>query len=138
MQHVAIMKKSWGLLPKIVSGEKTIESRWYQSRRAPWGRIKQGETIYFRNSGEPVTLVAQAAEVMQFTIQNLRDARRITKQYGKEIGLLHPDPATWGTLPRYCILVRLKDAKVIKPFHIDKTGFGSAAAWLTAEKFKKM
>ena len=25
MDHVAIMQKSWGLLPKILSGEKTIE-----------------------------------------------------------------------------------------------------------------
>lgn len=33
MEHVAIMKKSWGLTRKILSGEKTIESRWYRFRR---------------------------------------------------------------------------------------------------------
>ncbi|MEI7477466.1 MAG: hypothetical protein WCJ81_02865 [bacterium] len=39
MDHVAIMKKSRKLIPKIVSGEKTIESRWYQTKRAPWNTV---------------------------------------------------------------------------------------------------
>ena len=30
----------------------------------------------------------------------------------------------------YCILMFLKDPKVIKPFKISKKGFGSATAWI--------
>jgi len=29
MEHVAIMRKAWGLTDKILSGQKKIESRWY-------------------------------------------------------------------------------------------------------------
>jgi len=43
MDHVAIMKRSWGLIPKILSGEKTIESRWYKKRIPPWNRISKGK-----------------------------------------------------------------------------------------------
>ena len=67
MEHIAIMKKSWKFIDKILTGEKTIESRWYTSRRVPWNRIKKGETIYFKDSGEPVTIKAEADKVLQFS-----------------------------------------------------------------------
>ncbi len=41
MDHVAVMKKSWGLVPKILAGEKICESRWYKSKRPPWDIIKK-------------------------------------------------------------------------------------------------
>ena len=33
MEHVAIMKKSWGLIEKILSEEKTAESHWYKTKQ---------------------------------------------------------------------------------------------------------
>ena len=54
MHHVAIMNKSWNLIPKIISGEKSIESRWYQTKRTPWDKIKAGDKIFFKNSGEAI------------------------------------------------------------------------------------
>jgi len=64
MHHLAIMKKSMKLLPKIISGEKTIESRWYTTRRAPWNRITANDTVYFKNTGEPVIVSARVAKVI--------------------------------------------------------------------------
>ena len=126
------MKKSWGLIPKILSGEKTVESRWYQTRRAPWDKIQEGDVIFFKNSGELVTAQAMVSHVLQFTLNGLSDVREIVKKYGKEICLLNADPETWDSVPKYCILVRLKNPKPVKaPFAIDKAGFGSAAAWMT-------
>lgn len=54
MEHIAIMRKSWGLTSKILSREKKIESRWYNSKYPPWNRIKKGEIVWFKDSGEPV------------------------------------------------------------------------------------
>jgi hypothetical protein len=64
MQHIAIMKKSWGLLSKIISGEKKIESRWYMAKCAPWDRIGAGEIVYFKDSGCPVTIKTKVSKVM--------------------------------------------------------------------------
>lgn len=131
MDHVAIMKKSWGLIPKILSREKTIESRWYQAKRAPWDRIRKGDTVYFKNSGEAVIAKAAVAQVMQFEIASLQDAKRIVAAYGKEICLADSDPALWKALPKHCVLMRLKNPRPVRqPFSINKEGFGSAAAWL--------
>ena len=64
MEHIAIMKKSWKLTEKILTGEKKIESRWYKAKYAPWGRIKAGEVVYFKDSGEPVTIKTEVARVV--------------------------------------------------------------------------
>jgi hypothetical protein len=139
MEHVAIMKKAWGLIPKILSGEKTIESRWYQTRRAPWNGIKSGETVYFKNSGEFVTATAVVSQVLQIEINSIEDAQKVVRKYGAAICLLNKDVHTWNPLPKYCILIFLKDPAVIKkPFQINKSGFGTPAAWITVQYVKKI
>mmetsp|Transcript_61120 Transcript_61120/g.70007 ORF Transcript_61120/g.70007 Transcript_61120/m.70007 type:complete len:95 (+) Transcript_61120:505-789(+) len=50
--HVAIMSKSLGFIEKIMKKEKNIESRWSQTKRQPWGKVKIGDFIYFKDSGE--------------------------------------------------------------------------------------
>lgn len=121
--------------PEIVSGEKSIESRWYQTKRAPWDKAHAGDRVFFKNAGEPVTAEAIIAEVMQFEIASFDDAKRIVKKYGRELCLVHADPAKWRKLPKYCVLLRLSSPRVIAaPFHIDKSGFGNGAAWLMVGK----
>jgi len=139
MDHVAIMNKSWHLIPKIVSGEKTIESRWYQTKRAPWDKAKVGETIYFKNSGEAVTTSATISKVLQFSLTSLADTKAVVEKYGEAICLLNRDPATWDKSPKYCILLFLKDPKLLPhPFHIDKKGFGISSAWMVVEDIGKI
>ncbi len=158
MDHVAIMKKSWGLTEKILSGEKKIESRWYMARSAPWNRIKAGETVYFKNSGEPVTIKATVAKVLQFSDLNQDKVLEILKKYGKDIGISR---ALGGhsfclqvfakTVPtrsldalhlfknkKYCLLIFLKNPVKIKPFQIDKKGFGMMSAWISVDSINKI
>lgn len=70
MDHVAIMRKSWGLTQKILTGEKKIESRWYNVRYAPWDKIEKGDMVYFKDSGTPVTLRTRVQKVLQFSISH--------------------------------------------------------------------
>lgn len=135
MVHVAIMRKSWGLLPRISSGEKTIESRWYFHRAAPWGRAKAGEAVYFKNSGEPVTLRAEIGEVLEFSDLTPSKVRSILREYGERDGLRKDEIRTYHDMfkdKRYCILLFLKNPKPVKPFDIDKKGFGAMSAWICA------
>lgn len=139
MDHIAIMNPVWKLIPKILSGTKSIESRWYRTRRTPWYRAQSGDTIYFKDSGRPVTLRATASEIFQFQIHSLEDVKRIVSRYGDQIALVNPDPETWEKIAHYCILVRLSDPRPVEPsFEIDKRGFGTGAAWLTIEDVRSI
>ena len=80
MHHLAILDKKRKLLSKILSGEKTIESRWYMQKRTPWDKIKAGDTIFFKDSGEPVRVKAQVSEVQQFYLPET-DVSSLLKKY---------------------------------------------------------
>lgn len=131
MHHIAIMNKSWKLIPKILSGEKTIESRWYQTKRAPWDKINRGDIVFFKNAGEPITAKATVSEVLQFEIGSLVDVVDIIKKYGKDICLVNNNPGTWEKLSKYCILIRLQDPEPVTPFLVNKKGYGGPVAWMS-------
>lgn len=76
MHHVAILNKSWKLIPKILSGEKTIKSLWYQTKRVPWNTVHVGNTVCFRNTGELIVLKVKVSGVMPFEIVSIDDVKK--------------------------------------------------------------
>ncbi len=139
MHHVAIMKKSWGLTQKILSGEKKIESRWYTSRVAPWDRIKPGDMAYFKDSGEPVSIRAEVRKVLQFFDLTPQKVKEILDQYGNDDGINHEDIPKYFEMfkhKNYCILIFLENPQAVQPFQINKKGFGAMSAWITVEDIK--
>ncbi len=135
------MRKSWGLLEKILNGRKRIESRWYKNKYRPWGRIRAGETIYFKNSSEPVTARAEVKKVLQF--EDLTPGRvwTILLKYGKADGLAEKQiPEFYQKFKdkRFCLLIFLKNPQKIKPFEINKAGFGAMSSWITIDSIKKI
>ena len=141
MDHVAIMRKSWGLSPKIISGKKKIESRWYKSKYAPWDKIKKGETVYFKDSGCPVTIKTKVDNVLQFSDLNPKRVKEILNEYGKPDGLGIDDIPKFVELfkdKKYCIIVFLKNPEEIEPFNIDKSGFGAMCSWVSVGDIKKI
>src|ERR1035437_1138091 len=128
MEHLAIMKKSWGLTDKILSGQKKIESRWYSVKYKPWDSIKSGDLVYFKNSGESVKIKAKVDKVMQFADLTPMKVRKILDKYGKYDGLEKekiPEFFEMFKNKKYCILLFLKNPIKIKPFDINKIGFGA-------------
>src|SRR6266700_7293120 len=136
MDHIAFMQKSWGLTEKIETGQKIIESRWFNVKYAPWERISAGDTIYFKNVGEPVTIQAEVEKVLYFSDLTPKKVQTILAQYGKDIGIEEPDIAKFFEMfkhKRYCILIYLKHAQRIPPFEISKQGFGAMSSWICVE-----
>lgn len=141
MDHVAIMKKSWGFTEKILSGEKTIESRWYATRRKPWNVIVEGDTVYFKNSGEPITISAVVWRVLQFEYLTPRNVREILAKYGADDGIEKKEiPEFFARFKdkKYCILIFLKSVHKVWPFDVDKTGFGAMSAWIAVPDISKI
>ena len=131
MDHVAILNKQWKLLPKILSGEKSIESRWYKNRYSPWDKIKVGDKVFFKNSGEKVSVVTNITKVLQFDNLNKSKIRNLLLEYGKRICISSNENSPWFEGKRYCILMFLGEVRRLeKPFAIDKSGFGNACAWM--------
>lgn len=137
MDHLAIMRKSWDLMEKILRGEKIIESRWYKNKLPPFDKIKIGDTVYFKNSGEPVKIKAVVSDVRQFSDLTPEKVHDILEEYGESDGIEKQKLNEFFDLfknKKYCILIFLKNPVVIKPFKITKKGHGSMSAWICINK----
>ena len=135
------MKKQRGLVPKILGGEKTVESRWYKNKKTPWNKIKPEDTIYFKDSGEKVSLKAKVTGVEQYEIQNNEHAREVMGKYSlQDLGTSEiPEIIEeYISNKNYAIFVHFDNVEKIEPFDINKTGFGTQAAWLTVASLKKI
>ena len=139
MEHLAIMKKSLGYLEKIISSNKTVESRWYFSKRAPWDKIKKEDLVYFKNSGNAVTVRTKVDKVIQFDNLTPQKINEILIKYGRRIGIDNSkDFFKEIKTKQYCILIFLKGVKEITPFFIDKTGYGIMSAWISVDDINKI
>ncbi|MCP6718197.1 MAG: hypothetical protein KJI70_01440 [Patescibacteria group bacterium] len=141
MDHLAIMKKSWGLLPKILTGEKTIESRWYKTKYRPWDNIQTRDVVYFKDSGKLVSVKTEVRKVIQFSNLIPEKVKEILEKYGENDGLGIDDIPRFFEMfknKKYCILVFLKNPKKIKPFRINKKGYGTMSAWIVVNDISQI
>lgn len=136
MDHIAFMQKAWGLTEKIATGQKTIESRWYNVKYLPWGKISPGDVIYFKDSGEPIRLRAQVAKIHTYTNLVPQQVQALLEEYGEACGIEpHQIPTYYARFQhkRYAIFLFLKNPQRIAPFEINKAGFGKKASWICVE-----
>jgi hypothetical protein len=133
VDHVAVMNPRWGLIEKILSGEKTIESRWLVHKSAPWLKVFAGDKVHFKNSGGPVVAMAEVEKVEYIDELTKEKSARIIKELGHDMCIKEVPEGK-----NYCVLMWLKNPRLVEPFWINKKGFGSAAAWLCVEEVKKV
>ena len=135
------MKKSWGLIPKTLDGTKTCESRWYKSKIAPWGRVYPGDSLYFKNSGEPVTAKTRVTKVLQYEIENNDHALEVMKKHAKKdlgLDIISEEIKNYILNKNYAIFVFFNSVKKVSPFAIDKSGYGLMSAWITVDDINKI
>ncbi len=128
-------------MPKILSGQKTIESRWYLRKCAPLDKIKSGDIVYFKNSGQPIKIKTRVRKVLQFENLTPNKIKSILKKYGSDDGIEKEKTDKFFKMfknKKYCILIFLKRPVQTKPFDINKTGFGSMSAWLSVSDISKI
>ncbi len=131
MEHIAIMKRSLGFLNKIIKGNKTLESRWYKTKYPPWGKIKKGDILYFKDSGKPVTIKSEVEKVIHYSDLSPKRSFDILHKYNKKLGIdnIHEFYKIIND-KKYCILIFFTKVEMIKPFNINKSGYGMLASWI--------
>lgn len=133
--------KNNGFLEEIVTGEKTIESRWYKFKRTPYDIIKAHDQIYFKKSGKDVTLTAKVLKVIQFENLNQKKIKEILTIYGEDIGIEKKNINEFYLSvkdKKYCVLMFLNSVKQIAPFKIHKKGYGNMSAWLSVKDINEI
>ncbi|PIS13086.1 hypothetical protein COT69_00630 [candidate division WWE3 bacterium CG09_land_8_20_14_0_10_39_24] len=136
MDHIAIMKPSWNLIANVIDGTKTVESRWYKSKRCPWDRVKIGDILYFKDVGKPVSIKSRVTRVEQYEVRDNENAIKIMNKYSlADLGtsILPKEVEDYITNKKYAVFVHFNNVELVSPFAIDKKGYGMQCAWITTE-----
>lgn len=83
MKHLAIFTKGVG--EKILSGEKSIESRFSKVKNPPFGLISSGDLVYIKPSGKDIIGQFRVQKVFFFDGLTQNDINNLKKEYEKEI-----------------------------------------------------
>lgn len=128
IKHIVILKKKY--YNKILSGEKTIESRWSYNKCLPYLKVSVGDELLIKECGKDVEVVATVCKVEFYELNpQLVDTLRI--KYGKEIGSEKVEDWLGTMNKKYCSLVLFNDVKKVPPIKVKKS---NGAGWMIYEK----
>lgn len=102
--HVAIVLPRY--VTAILAGLKTIEARFSRVRCEPFGRVRTGERVYFKECSGPFRATAVVRRVERGEELTPADVRRLRRVYGRQI---RADAAFWASKSsaRYATLLWL-------------------------------
>ena len=115
--HLVILKRPY--LRAVLSGRKSIESRFMKTRCVPYEKVSAGDRLFFKESGGKVCATGMAGKVMNF--KNLTGQR--TMQLKRKLNRrILGDDLYWEQKAdcRWGVLVWLKEVKAIEPIRINK------------------
>ncbi|MBI2338307.1 hypothetical protein HYU95_03950 [Candidatus Daviesbacteria bacterium] len=120
MKHLAIFKGSAG--EAILSGEKTIESRFSRAKTVPFGVVSSGDLVYIKPSGKEIIGEFRVKKVIFFDGLDLSDLSSLRNLYDKELNV---DKDYWekNKNARYCTLIFIGDCTrfITSPVKIKKS-----------------
>ena len=85
MKHLAIFKGGTGEL--ILTGKKTVESRFSRVKNPPFGVIGSGDLVYIKPSGKDIIGQFRVKKVIFFDGLDLGDLSDLRKKYGKDLAV---------------------------------------------------
>ena len=84
-KHLAIFKGEAGEL--ILSGKKTIESRFSQMKNPPFGVISSGDLVYIKPSGKDIIGEFRVKKVIFFDGLNADDINDLKSRYESDLAV---------------------------------------------------
>lgn len=130
--HLAIMDKE--TINMILSGKKTIESRFSKNKISPFNKVTVGETVYLKESGKEIVASFEIKQIEFYDNLTTQKVEYIKKKYNKFINA--PD-SYWNCKlnSNYGTLMYVENVEKIEPIKILKKGRQGFASY---DKLKKL
>jgi hypothetical protein len=139
MDHIVYLDYKAKELDNLRSGKKTMIIRGATGRKLPYGRVHQGDILYFiENKGDGL-VKAKAI------VKKVLNSEQLTKAESEELAKQNQDKLLLdsGLLKRfsgkrYIVLVTIESFHELEPFKIDRSQYGNMDDWLPVENIKKV
>lgn len=113
--HMALMVEPY--LSYILSGEKTIESRFSMKKISPWHRVAVGDAIILKRSGGDIVGIFEASEVRFIQIERNDDLLEIKQQFNKQL-CIEDDFWDRKKSSKYATLISISNLSTFLPFSL--------------------
>lgn len=134
MDHVVYVDHRSRELEKLIAGEKKIIIRGAAGRKLPYGRVHEGDALFFiRNNGEGlVKAKAQVLEVFNSEKMSKEESWKLVDSHAEGLQLSSNQYLKWAG-KRCLVLITVGQVIELEPFLIDKRDFGNMDDWLPVE-----
>jgi len=139
MDHIVYLDASAKELDLLFSGKKSMIIRGATGRKMPYGRVNQGDTLYFINNNSEGVIQARAKveRVLNSDRMTEEESVQLIDRHQNMLQLSKNQYDRWAG-KRYLVLIEVKEVEKVEPFRIDKSGFGNMDDWLPVEQIKKV
>jgi ASC-1-like (ASCH) protein len=124
-EHIAIMSHRT-VLDKILSGQKTIESRFSRVKTVPFGQLNAGDVIYFKVSGGPILGKARVKAVEEYDNLTPQVIEQLADKYQKQLALSE-DYLARKLESKFASLIFLEDIETCEPWNYKQ---GGRSGWI--------
>ena len=131
MDHVVYVDHKSGELEKLIANEKKIIIRGATGRKLPYGRVHEGDVLYFiRNNGEGlVRAKTQVIKVFNSEKMSKEESIRLVDDNSEGLQLSSKQHKNWAG-KRYLVLITVDRVVELEPFKIDRSNYGNMDDWL--------
>ncbi|MDD3106545.1 MAG: hypothetical protein PHP65_01915 [Bacilli bacterium] len=131
MDHVVYLDYKADELNKLLDGLKKMIIRGATGRKLPYGRVFEGDVLYFTQNNAEGLIVAKAKAKRVLNSEKMTDEESISLVNKNQMMLALTDTQykKWAG-KRYIVLIELEEVIPVEPFKIDKSNFGNMDDWL--------
>ncbi len=135
MDHVVYLDAKANELEKLLDGSKTMIIRGATGRKLPYGRVNEGDILYFINNNAEGIVKAKGVVESVFNSEKMstEESVSLVKKHQNNLNLSKNQFTKWAG-KRYIVLVELNGIEEVKSFAIDKSNYGNMDDWLPVEK----
>jgi hypothetical protein len=135
IDHIVYLDAKANELEKLFSKSKTMLIRGATGRKLPYGRVNQGDILYFINNNAEGVVRAKAVVASVFNSEKMTSEESISlvKKHQNKLDLTDSQFKKWAG-KKYLVLIEIKKIEEIKSFAIDKSNYGNMDDWLLVEK----
>ena len=139
MDHVVYLDAAAKELDLLLSRQKTMIIRGATGRKLPYGRVAQGDVLYFINNNAEglVRAWARVTNVLNSEKLSADESAALVARHQQRLRLTGKQTAHWAG-KRYLVLIEVVDVAALEPFPIDKSAFGNMDDWLAVGQIEKV
>ncbi len=135
MDHVVYLDTKANELENLLTGKKSMIIRGAAGRKMPYGRVNDGDVLYFIKNNAEGTVTAKGIVSSVFNSEKMskEESTSLVKKNQDKLQLTDKQGQRWAG-KKYLILIEVKKVEEIKSFPIDKSDYGNMDDWLLVEK----